>query len=401
MKIESISLKNFKAFKDAKMEHISHFCVLVGANGTGKTTIFSVFGFLHEAMKSNISTALIKLGGTKGFADVRSRNSDGPIKIELKFRSSQVTNESGKTPLITYTLEIAENESGKAFIQKEILQYRRGQRGQPWRFLDFTNGKGKAVTNELDQVQKDSDLQREDQTLRSQDILAIKGLAQFAKFPAVVALGELIEKWHISDIHINQARFEREIDYAEHLSPQGENLSLVIEYLHKNHKDILNQIIEKLKQRIPGLNHIESKPTEEGRVLLKFQDGAFEAPFLAKHVSDGTLKMLAYLVLLHDPMPHPLLCIEEPENQLYPSLLEELAEEFREYASRGEQVFVSTHSPDFLNAVGLDEVFWLEKKDGYTTIKKASQDSQIAEYMRNGDRMGFLWKQGFFGNIAP
>ena len=123
MKIESISLKNFKAFKDAKMEHISHFCVLVGANGTGKTTIFSVFGFLHEAMKSNISTALIKLGGTKGFADVRSRNSDGPIKIELKFRSSQVTNESGKTPLITYTLEIAENESGKAFIQKEILQY--------------------------------------------------------------------------------------------------------------------------------------------------------------------------------------------------------------------------------------------------------------------------------------
>ena len=401
MKIESISLKNFKAFKDAKMENISHFCVLVGANGTGKSTIFSVFSFLHEAMKSNISTALTKLGGSRGFQDVRSRNSQGSIKIELKFRTPQVTNESGRTPLITYTLEIAENERGKPFIKKEILQYRRGRRGQPWRFLDFTKGQGEAVTNELEKVEKDSDLQRKYQTLRSNDILAIKGLAQFAQFPAVVALGQLIEQWHISDLHMNQARFEREIDYAEHLSPQGENLSLVIEYLHSQHKEVLEIIISKLKNRIPGLDRIESKTTEEGRVLLKFQDGAFEDPFLAKHVSDGTLKMLAYLVLLHDPNPHPLLCIEEPENQLYTSLLEELAEEFRDYARRGEQVFVSTHSPDFLNAVELDEVFWLEKKDGYTTIKKASTDSQIAEYMNNGDKMGYLWKQGFFGNVAP
>ena len=50
------------------------------------------------------------------------------------------------------------------------------------------------------------ELIREEQTLKSPDILAIKGLAQFKRFPAVVALGNLIENWHVSDFHISRAR---------------------------------------------------------------------------------------------------------------------------------------------------------------------------------------------------
>jgi predicted ATPase len=117
---------------------------------------------------------------------------------------------------------------------------------------------------------------------------------------------------------------------------------------------------------------------------------------LARFVSEGTIKMLAYLVLLCDPKPHPLLCVEEPENQLYPLLLWELAEEFRSYSERGGQVFVSTHSPDFLNAVELDEVFWLVKEKGFTQVLRAKDDPQLAAYMAEGDQMGYLWKEGFF-----
>ena len=188
-------------------------------------------------------------------------------------------------------------------------------------------------------------------------MLALKGLAQFEKFPASRVLGELLENWHVSDFHIQRARPEQLSAYAEHLSREGEDLALVTEFLYNRHRPLFDQILEKLKHRVPGITSVEPKITEEGRVLLRFKDGAFEDPFLAQNVSDGTIKMFAYLVLLNDPNPHPLLAIEEPENQLYHSLLPELAEEFREYARRGGQVFVSTHSTELLNAIELDVAF--------------------------------------------
>lgn len=397
MQIESIRLKNFRAFKDVTLRDIPHFCVLVGANGTGKSTLFSIFGFLRDAMASNMTTALGRLGGSRGFQEVRSRNSSGPIEIELKIRASLWR---GKSTLITYELHIDE-EKGRPVVSREILKYRRGSKGQPWHFLSFSRGEGEAVTNELDSVTDAKDLKREHQTLKSPDILAIKGLAQFQRFPAVVALGNLIENWHLSDFHISRARPEQEAGYAEHLSREGENLSLVVEYLFKNHQDIFRNILNRLKARIPGITGVEAKTTEEGRVLLKFQDGAFEDPFLARYVSDGTIKMLAYLILLYDPSPHPLLCVEEPENQLYPSLLWDLAEEFRAYAMRGGQVFVSSHSPDFLNAVELDEVFWLVKEQGFTQVKRARDDEQVKALMEAGDQMGYIWKMGLLPGANP
>jgi len=394
MKIESIHLKNFKAFKDVEIKKIPKMCVFVGANGTGKTTIFNVFSFLKDALTDNVHVALTKLGGGRGFQEVRSRNSTGPIEIELKFRLTD------KSPLITYSLKINE-EDGRPIIEREILQYRRGSKGQPWRFIDFSNGKGQAVINEPDQVIDEKELKREDHELKSPDILALKGLAQFEKFPASKAIGDLLENWHISDFHIQQARPERESSYAEHLSKKGENLAMVTEFLYKRHSAIFQKIIEKLKQRVPGISEVDSKITEEGRVLLRFKDGDFHDPFLARYVSDGTIKMFAYLVLLYDPKPHPLLCVEEPENQLYPKLLYELAEEFREYARKGGQVFVSTHSPDFLNGCELEEVFWLQKERGYTVVKRASDDEQITTYMNEGDKLGYLWRQGFFEGADP
>lgn len=394
LKLESLRLKNFRAFKNAEIKNIPGYCVLVGANGVGKSTVFSVFEFLKDALDNNVNVALGRLGGNRGFQEVRSRGTEGPIEIELKFRSKD------KGPLTTYLLAINE-KNGKAFVEKEVLKYRRGSKGQPWNFLDFSDGKGFAITNELESVHSEQELTREEQNLKSNDILAIKGLAQFQKFPAVMALGELIDNWHISDFHINKARSTPEENYAEHLDREGENLPLVVQYLHKLGDGTFDKILEMLSKRVPGISNVQAKTTEEGRVLLKFQDGAFADPFLSKFVSDGTIKMLAYLVLLFDPKPHPLLCVEEPENQLYLSLLEVLAEDFRQYAGRGGQVMVSTHSPDFLNALNPEEVFAIVKKNGYSEIHCVAEDPQVVAYVNDGDKLGYLWKQGLLGDVDP
>jgi predicted ATPase len=307
----------------------------------------------------------------------------------------------GVDRLVTYLLEIGERE-GSPIVKREILRYKRSQYGAPFHFLDFSDGEGYAISNEEDFNKKDEELERDYQKLNAPDILAIKGLGQFDQFKAANAFRRLIEEWHVSDFHISSARGRKEASgESEHLSESGDNLPRVALYLYEQHRPLFNKILANMIRRVPGVREIQPLLLDDGFLSLRFQDGSFKTPFLDRYVSDGTIKMFAYLVLLHDPKPHPLLCVEEPENQLYPKLMPELAEEFRLYAHRGGQVLVSTHSPDFLNACKLEEVFWLVKQDGYTKICRAKDDPQIATYMADGDQMGQLWKQGFFEGADP
>lgn len=395
MKIESIRLKNFKTFRDVYLADIPSFLVVVGANGTGKSTLFDIFGFLHDCLKSNVRQALDKRGR---FKEVVSRDSGAKsILIEIQYRMLI----TGSERLVTYTLEIAERRSGP-YVKREILRYKRGRHGKPYHFLDFKNGVGYAITNEEDFNKPEEALDREPQTLNSPDILAVKGLGQFERFKAANAFRQLIESWHVSDFHISAARGRKEASgNSEHLSETGDNLPLAAQYLYEQHRPVFNRILTTMAHRVPGIQTVEPRLMDDGYLTLRFQDGSFKTPFLDRYVSDGTIKMFAYLVLLYDPFPHPLLCIEEPENQLYPRLMTELAEEFRSYSTRGGQVLVSTHSPDFLNAVGLDEVCWLVKDETGTSIRRAKDDPQLAAYMAEGDQMGYLWKQGFFEGADP
>lgn len=391
MQIEQLSIRNFRVFKKVDIVDIPSVAVFVGANGSGKSTLFDVFGFLKDALLNNVQIAVTRRGGMR---EVRSRDQEGPISIQIKFREPN-------GPLVTYQLEVSSEEDGRAVVSREVLKYRRGQYGQPWHFLDFRMGEGTAVTNEVDYGLPAAEMKRETQRLDSPDILAIKGLGQFERFKVVNSFRKLIEGWHLSDFHIKDARPSQEAGYAEHLSPEGGNLPLVTQYIYGHHRAIFNDILERMKQRVPGVSNVEAQETVDGRLVLRFQDGAFKDPFLARYVSDGTIKMFAYLVLLHDPSPHPLLCIEEPENQLYPTLLCELVEEFVSYARRGGQVMVSTHSPDLLNAVSLEDVFWLEKHQGFSVVKRASDEPQIKALIEVGDSLGALWKQGLFGAANP
>jgi predicted ATPase len=394
MKIESIRLKNFKAFRDVYIDDLPSFCVVVGANGSGKSTLFDVFGFLHDCLKGNVRRALDARGR---FKEVISRDTDEDyIHIEIQYRMEIV----GVERLVTYSLQIGERD-GTPLIRREVLTYKRGPYGAPYHFLDFQEGRGYAITNEEDFNKRDEQLSRESQVLDAPDILAIKGLGQFEKFKAANVFRRLIESWHVSDFHIEAARGSKEAaGESEHLSETGDNLPRVAQYLYEKHRPVFDKILSTMVRRVPGVKSIEPRLMDDGYLTLRFQDGSFKTPFLGRYVSDGTIKMFAYLVLLYDPEPHPLLCVEEPENQLYPRLMAELAEEFRLYANRG-QVFVSTHSPDFLNACQLDEVLWLVKSGGYSEVRRAKDDPQIAEYMADGDQMGHLWKQGFFAGADP
>jgi predicted ATPase len=389
MKIESITIENFKVFKKITVKNLPKMAVFLGTNGSGKSTFFDVFGFLGDALQNNVTIALNKRGG---FQEVISRGCDinkDFIKFEIKFRNE----ESEKAPIITYSLEIG-FEQGKAFINHELLKYRRGQNGAPWHFLKFSKGEGEAIINEDEYGNKGVEQKRRKQRVTSPDIMAIKGLGQFEEFRAISSFRNLSEKWYISNFKIENGRNVSDTGISNHLSVNGDNLAQVTKYMYDYHKDLFDKILEKLPRRISGINEVSAKETEDGRIILKFQDENFQDPFIARYVSDGTIKMFAYMILLHDPEPHPLLCIEEPENFLHPDLLLQLCEEIREYSDRGGQVFVSSHSPDFVNGLGIDELFFLVKENGYTVIKPAKEDASVRDLAKE-NQLGWLWRNGY------
>ena len=393
MRIEQIEIKNYRVFRSARLTRLSPMTVVIGANGSGKSTLFDVFSFLKDALGGNVATAVARRGG---FRELVSRGEEGPVSITVKFRES-----GGR--LASYILEIS-SLGGTVFVSREILRYRRGRgrgSGRPWHFVDFSGGSGTAITNESVYGEEGAVEDREEFRLDDPSVLAIKGLGQFREFRVVSEFRSLIENWHISNFHIADARPSVDEGYAEHLSTRGDNVAQVAQYLYQRHPEQFDCVLEAMSSRVPGVTNVEAKSTEDGRLVLRFQDGSFEDPFIARYVSDGTIKMFAYMVLLHDPKPHPLLAVEEPENQLYPSLLGDLIEEFRDYGRRGGQVFVSTHSPDFLSGTDLPEVYWLVKADGFSTVRRASDSELLRRLVAEGDRPSELWRQKLFDGANP
>jgi predicted ATPase len=312
------------------------------------------------------------------------------VIIELKYR------EQPDRPIITYHLAIDEGSRGP-YVAEEWLQWRRGERGKPFRFLDYKEGQGKAISGDMPDEQD----QRIETPLKSSDLIAVNALGQFAEHPRVAALREFITDWYVSYLSIEDTRGQPEAGPQERLSKTGDNLPNVIQYLKERHSGRLDRIFDILRQRVPKLERILAEPLPDGRLLLQIKDAPFEQPILSRFASDGTLKMLAYLIVLYDPEPPQFVGIEEPENFLHPRLLPELGEECRK-ATEHSQLLVTTHSPFFLNAARPEEVRVLYRDEqGHTQAKRAADIEGVVEFVDTGASMGHLWLEGRFGVGDP
>jgi predicted ATPase len=238
--------------------------------------------------------------------------------------------------------------------------------------------------------------ERIEEQLASPEMLAVNTLGQFTRHPRVSALRRFITGWYLSYLTADNTRTTPEAGPQERLSVTGDNLPNVIQYLKEQHNNRLKQIIKTLSSRVPRLEKVDAELMADGRLLLQIKDAPFERPILAKFVSGGTLKMLAYLTVLYDPEPPRLIGIEEPENHLHPRLLPELAEECREASART-QLMVTTHSPFFVNGLKPEELWVLFRdENGYTQARRATDMKGIKEFMDNGALLGHLWTEGHF-----
>lgn len=385
-RIESLVVKNFRALREIELKRLTPLTALLGPNGSGKSTIFDVFAFLSECFESGLRRAWDRRGRAK---ELMTRGSTGPLVIEIKYKEPEY-------PVITYHLAVTERK-GSPIIVEEWLSWRRGKHGKPFRFLDYREGVGHAISGDL----PDIEATRVDTPLSAPDLIAVNALGQFAEHPRVSALRDFITGWYVSYFSVEDTRGQPEAGPQERLSRTGDNLANVIQFLAEQHPQRLEQIFEVLRRRVPRVEKVVADVMPDGRLLLAIKDAPFDNPILARFASDGTLKMLAYLVLLYDPTPPPFIGIEEPENFLHPRLLTELAEECRAASERG-QLLVTTHSPFFINALKANEVRVLYRnEDGYTEARVASDITGINEFMKEGALLGHLWLEGRFGVGDP
>lgn len=381
-RIEYLKVQNYRALHNLELKNITPLTVFLGANGSGKSTIFDVFAFLSECFTESLRKAWDRRGR---FKELRTRGWYGGIVIEIKYRETKTS------PLITYHLTIDE-ENNRPFIAEEWLHWRRGQKGKPFRFLDFKKGEGQVISGE----NPDENDERIFEQLESPEFLAVNTLGQFAKHPRVSALRRFITGWYLSYLTADNTRTIPEAGVQERLSATGDNLPNIIQYLKEEHPERLEDILTTLARRIPRLEKVEVDIMQDGRLLLQIKDAPFQQPILAKFASDGTLKMLAYLTVLYDPSPPQLIGIEEPENHLHPRLLPELAEECRS-ASSNSQLMVTTHSPFFVDALKPQELWVLYRdENGFTQAKNTSKIQGIKEFTEYGANLGSLWMEDYF-----
>lgn len=416
-KIRGFRVRNFKVLKDVtlgrlwnqwKYEPLDDLTAVIGKNGVGKSALFDAFGFLFDALKSGVEEAC-DARGRGGFGRIRSQGEGGPIEFEVYYR------EHGNARPITYEVAIDADEFGRPYVLRERLRQRRkgADYGHPFSFLMLEAGRGGAWKGEdtgydIDESEKRLDLEAllrlvtaeessEAEIIELEDRrrLGIATLGALKQHPRISAFRRFIEGWHLSYFTPDAARGLPLAGPQPHLNIHGDNLGNVVQFMEREHPQQFKAVLKRIAEKIPGIDRIDTEKTSDGRLLLRFNDRGFVDPFFVQQMSNGTLKVFAYLLLLEDPTPPPFLCIEEPENGLYHKLLETLADEFREHANGpggGAQVFVTTHQPYFVDALDPQEVWILEKEaDGFATIRRASDDPLVRNLVEEGLPLGGLW----------
>jgi predicted ATPase len=395
MIIEEIRIQNFKALKNVHLQNLPAMAVFIGENGSGKSTLFHVFSFLLDCLRKDVKFALEREGGLRGFPEVITRGValKENIRIEIEFRAEI----AGASRLVGYALEIGLDEN-KPVVKRETLGYFLNSTDGPLPLIDFSLGKGSVINNELEILSSDTELDVQFHSI-APDTLALASLGLLERFRTAKEVRGWIAGWEISDFQTRDARGRKIRADGERLSGSGENLSSVAYRLQQEAPEVFRKIVETMRRRLPGVGDIAVEVGPDGGLYLRFSERAFDDAFLDLNVSDGTLRLFAYLLLLNDPSARRFLIVEEPENQLHPELMHELADDFQSYADEGGQVFVSTHSTQFLNAVELDSLFLFRKTDGISRIYRLRDDPLTTELIRGGDHPGYLWSQGLFAGV--
>ena len=403
--LEGIRIQNYRGLKDVVLgrtfenrnaEPLPRMVAIIGPNGCGKSTVMDALGFIGDCLRIGVEEACDQ-PHRGGFEKLRTRGQTGSIEFEIYYR------ESSNARPISYSLHINTDSKGRPTVAYErFRQRRKGQSsGQPFSFLEVADGRGFAWDGESTATEEGNE--RKDVKLDDTRKLGVTTLGNLTEHPRIVSFRKFLEGWYLSYFVPDLARSLPIVGAQKHLSRRGDNLANYLQHMERQFPKNFAEVLSKVSAKIPGITNITSKKSEDNRLLIQFNERGYEDPFFQQDMSDGTLKMLAYMLLFEDPEPAPLVGIEEPENGLHHQLLQTLALQMKRHAEGfGPQIFVTTHSPFFVDALTPEDVWILVKgQDGFSQISRASDTPTVRDLFKEGIPLGSLWFSNHFEKGNP
>lgn len=403
--LEGITIRRYRAlrevtlgrtFENRHVEPLHRMIAVIGPNGSGKSSLMDALGFLGDSLRVGVEEAC-EQPHRGGFERLRTRGQTGPIEFEIYYR------EKPNSRPISYTLHIDLDSTGRVSVTFERFRQRRlGQKhGWPFPFLEVTNGYGFAWAGQssaAEEGREKIEVHLEDTTK-----LGLTTLGNLTEHDRIVGFRQFLEGWYLSYFVPDLARAIPVMGTQKHLNRRGDNLANYLMHIERLRPDRFAKALHTVAQWVPGIETIKHTRSPDNRLLIQFNERGYQDPFFQQDMSDGTLKMLAYLLLMEDPDPAPLIGIEEPENGLHHQLLQPLAQQMKNSAMKGgPQLFVTTHSPFFVDALTPKEVWIIAKgTDGFARVSRAADHDTIPELFGEGIPLGSLWFSNHFGGINP
>ncbi len=397
-KLLGLRVRNFRAFEDLSIGQVEYskgtplprFACFIGPNGSGKSSLLDVFGFIADCMLEGVEQACDK-PNRGGFERLRTQGASGPISFELFF-----DHDDPARPIV-YDFAIDLKRGVPVVIAENLRQRRKTEtKGKPYYFLKLKDGAGKAWVGET--VEGDN----VGATIDLADVnrLGLTTLGNLSEHPRIVRLREYVQQWYLSYFVPDGARKQPPAGAQRWLDREGTNIANVLQYFQRTYPKQFDAIVARIVDSIPGLAGLKVEESSDKRLLLRFGERGYQDPFYQQSMSDGTLKMLAYALLLADPAPRPFIGIEEPENGLYIELIEHLAQLFVNHTvnpSAPTQIFVTTHLPYFVDALQPEQV-WIMRKDkrGRSRAMRVADLPNVVELSKQGVPLGAQWYSNHF-----